>query len=407
MNITAKNSLTLKDSIRLGGPIGLAYLSMVVLGIADNLRGPLFLDILKGFSLDHSRGSLFFSIASFMVLPGGYLAGFLLKKLSLINALRCSLGLMTFSIIGFAISKSFAVLLIFVPLFGMALAMQGVVQNVTVLRVAKAETMQRSQSRLHSIYGFASLLAPLLVILVYRYSENWQSVFAVACVFAVAALLSSFFFSTSTSKSESQGPFEVKIDSTQSVKLDPVQKRRARIASGYFGLMMAIYVNVEVIIFTHITEFARQGASLDLETSNLLTTLVFAALFAGRLLFSFWQPPIRLISQMNLCLISAILSMIFGILVSPWFFVISAFSVAPFYPMGITAAGYFFSSEAGTVTSHVVALSGITVVVMQTGVGLLTDRWGISWAMMLGPLFALISVVMMSQFSRIIGRRWP
>jgi fucose permease len=407
MNTRVTSSTPLKNFVLLGGPIGLAYLSMVVLGIADNVRGPLFLDILKSFSLDHSRGSLFFSIASLMVLPGGYFAGYLLKKVSLINALRCSLALMTFSILGFAISKSFAVLLIFVPLFGMALAMQGVVQNVTVLRVAKAETMQRSQSRLHSIYGFASLLAPLIVILVYRYSESWQSVFLVAGVFAVVALLSSFLFSSPNLSGELESSPGLEIKNKRTVSSSSAEVKKLKVAAGYFGLMMAIYVNVEVIIFTHITEFARQGASLSIETSNLLTTLVFAALFAGRLLFSFWQPPIRLISQMNLCLISAILSMVLGIFVSPWFFVISSFSVAPFYPMGITAAGYFFSSEAGTVTSHIVALSGITVVVMQTGVGLLTDHWGISCAMMLGPLFAVISVVMMSQFSRIIGRRWP
>jgi fucose permease len=380
------------------GPILIAYLSMLVLGVADNVRGPLFVDILKSFSLDHSRGSLFFSLGSAMVLPGGYLAGYLLKKVSLTRAMQISVLLMTSSLIGFAISRSFEVLLIFVPFFGLALAMQGVVQNVTVLKLAPHERMQKLQSGLHSMYGLASLVAPLLVILIMHYRSDWQSVFAVASVLGIVILLFSF-----SGKNGHPDPKESQVSGRKVANpqsLDPVGGERflGKKAAWYFGTMMAIYVTVENLLFTHISQFARESAHFDLQTANTLTTLFFAAVFFGRILFSFWQPERPLIQQMSLCLIGAIFTILGGAWISPWIFILAGLCVAPFYPMGMTAAGHYFKGEVGTVASHTVGLSGITVVIMQTLVGFISDLASLPWAMMVGCVFAVLTLAMLVGF---------
>ena len=370
------------------GPILIAFMAMLSLGIADNVRGPLFVDILQDFSLDHSQGSLFFSLASLMVLPGGYLAGYLLKRMSLSQAMSGAVLLMTASLIGFALSKSYFQLLLFVPFFGLALAMQGVIQNVTVLRLAPQEKMQQIQSGLHSMYGLASLLAPLSVTLVRIYRPDWQSVFLVAATFGILTLIVSLQQSRGTSV-KAEAPL-------LTLQETPLLRKQAFV----FGLMMAIYVNVEVLLFTHVAQFARENSNWSFADANSLATGFFAALFLGRLVFALIRPVGSLVFQMSLCLVAAGISIVLGAWLNPWCYVLSGLSVAPVYPMGMTVAGDYFKGSVAKVASHTVGISGLTVVLMQTLFGLLTDWRGLPWAMMLGPFFAAVAFLMLTRFSR-------
>ena len=71
-----------------------ACLSMFVLGMSDNIRGPLFPELLSVFNLTNAQGSVSFAVASAAALFGNILASQLLKKITLSRLLCISVFLM-------------------------------------------------------------------------------------------------------------------------------------------------------------------------------------------------------------------------------------------------------------------------------------------------------------------------
>ena len=94
------------------------YLSMFVLGMTDNIRGPLFSDLIHFFQLTNSQGSMTFAAASAAALFANMVSPSLFKKMNLANVLSLSILMMSVGSFLMGVSMQFSVYLLGAVLFG-------------------------------------------------------------------------------------------------------------------------------------------------------------------------------------------------------------------------------------------------------------------------------------------------
>jgi MFS transporter, FHS family, glucose/mannose:H+ symporter len=372
-------------------PIIMAYLSLLVLGLADNIRGPIFPELIQQFALSDSKAALFFSFTSTMTLVSGFLTQYLMNRIGQVRTLQFSLVILTFALLGIGLSENFLMVLFFAIFLGIGIGTMGVAQNVLVIMASPAEKLQQYQSGLHSMYGLASLLAPLVVYLNMKVSSHWQSSFISTAVVSFVCLVVTFLF-----------PFKISDNIVKAKEF--VAKKREQI---YFAFILAFYVAVELLVSTRIALYVRREFAYDLNQSSFITSAFFLFLLLGRLVFVFWHPPVSLRKQMTLSLCGTFVFCILGIALHPYFLALSGLAMAPFYPLTMTAASRLFSSSLNVVTSYCIAFSGITVVFMHMWVGWASDLAGLKIAFLLGPLFAVVALAMILLYPRFFNREIP
>lgn len=375
--------------------IWLSYASLFLLGLADNIRGPLFPEILSEFSLSNSEGSLFFALSSGTIIPAGYIGGILTQKMGRLFTLRLSLVILCAALCGIALAPSFQLILVAVIIFGFALGTLGVVQNIMVIESAPPQSLQRWQSGLHSMYGLASLLAPLIVVFLFHIQPQWRNSFYFAAIIGVGLFLVTLFIR----------------DRGINFSLDekPIQghQQTSKKQLLYFSCILGFYVACEILVGTRVAQLCRQLFHFDFSESANVNSLFFVMLFLGRVLFIFWQPNARLKTQLLISLASATICTLLGLFFSPYFLVGTGLAMAPFYPMMMTLAGRLFPIDLHFVTSFGVALSGVTVMLAQLIVGRFSDLFGLRYALLIGPLFSLIALLQIIQYKKIFNRDLP
>ena len=109
-----------------------ACMSMFVLGISDNIRGPLFPELLQHFSLTNSQGSLSFAFASTAAFFGNTLGAYSLKRIQLDRLLAASVFLMGCGLFAMGMAPSFAVYLLGAIIYGFSIGATGVTQNLLI-----------------------------------------------------------------------------------------------------------------------------------------------------------------------------------------------------------------------------------------------------------------------------------
>ncbi|MFN7454488.1 MAG: MFS transporter [Pseudobdellovibrionaceae bacterium] len=367
----------------------LAYVSLFILGLGDNVRGPLFPEILKSFGISSSTGSLFFVVASMMGTVSGFVAAPAFDRVGTLNTLR--LGLLAFGLglLGFAIAPSFEFLLLGSFLFGIGLGFMGVVQNFYVIAAAPPERTQQLQSGLHSMYGMASFAAPAMVGVVSALHWDWKISYWVVVVLCFLVLAGTYWPGKELPKPQ---------------KLLDGQSKTSRRELLFWNSALACYVLFEIMVGTRMAQFMREAHGMNLEMSSFWTTAFFAFLLSGRVLFVFWKPKARIRTQLFLSLGGATLLMTVGLLIHPVALVLSGLAMSPFYPLAMTAAGRLFKDELHIATSYAITVVGVFVVLMHFLVGALTDQFGIQGALLIGPVFGVIAILLLFSYPRIFKK---
>ena len=95
-----------------------ACMSMFVLGLSDNIRGPLFPELLTYFNLTNSQGSLSFAFASTAAFFGNALGAYSLKRIHLDRLLALAVFLMGCGLFAMGMAPTFRVYLVGAIIFG-------------------------------------------------------------------------------------------------------------------------------------------------------------------------------------------------------------------------------------------------------------------------------------------------
>jgi len=370
--------------------IALAYSSLFLLGLSDNLRGPLFPEVLADLHLSDSRGSLLWAMASFFGIVGSAWTGWFSKRYGMLSVLQVALLLMSLGQFAMGASQSYAWALVSCFIFGFSLGILGVVQNLLVLQSGPPELLPQLQSGLHSNYALSSLLAPVFLSLIHYFHPSWRAGYLGGGTLAAIGFLVVCFVpadrlqTTATSASKvSEG------------KDDKGIRRQAV----YVGLILALYVLTEIMISSRLALFLRREMSLTFDQTNLATTAFFIFMFIGRFALVFWRPRVKVRIQLILSLIFTLGLSIGGLCYSPLLLIPTGLTMAPFFPLAMAYLQERLPNNLSYAMTIAMSLVGLFVVSMHILVGLFSDSLGITMALALGPV-ALIACLVLLLFDR-------
>jgi fucose permease len=365
------------------------------LGLSDNIRGPLYPEILNRFPVSNTQGSLFFALSSTASFVGGLLSHSFEKRWGLMRTLRGSVLVMLLSQLLLSLAPHFLFLLSASMVFGSSLGVLGVVTNVLVVRSQEpGPRRNKILAGLHSVYAGASLLAPVVVSAIASLNLSfpvWRAGFLFTSFFGLIVLIFTF----------RKQDFSLQAESTQvEIKTSSLEKS----AQIFYAVMVASYVLSEVLIGSRIALYMRRESDASLLQSSWYAAGFFICLFVGRLLFTVWSPEIALKSQLSLSLLLSITCLCVGIYFHPAAFALAGFCMGPFYPMMMVSAGHLFPQAVSQALGWAVAMGSVFVVGMHFGVGFVTDHWGLKTAFYLGPAFCALSLGMLFFYEKIFRR---
>lgn len=378
---------------RLHPNIIFSYLTLCFLGLTDNLRGPIYPEILRKFQVSSSFGAWYFATSSIFSFGSAAMVPKIVSHLGYKKTLQLAVLVMTFSQIISAFAGSFAQFLISAGTLGFSIGLMGVLQNVLVMVASTAENRSRVSGGLHANYAGASLLAPIFVSFVSSWGFSFQGSFYFSSLIGVGILLAL------NRVDEFEGP-------QKHVQSESEKPKVFSLPEVYFAVILSSYVISEIIISSRLSQYAREALGWNLQNSSRLVLIFFIGLFSSRLLMSLIQLRIAARHLLTLCLMMSIFATALGVYVHPYFFVLVGFVMGPAYPISITVLHDYFSQNLESATTAAVVGSGLFVVMMHLGAGSITDRFGVTEALWMGPIFATIALVLHVSYPLFFGQPW-
>lgn len=366
----------------------ISYTSLFVFGLSDNIRGPLFPEILKEFNVSDSMGSLMFALSSLSGFMASHFARHILRIFDRRSILQGACLGMTIALIGLSLAPNFYVFLALSVLFGVTSGIIGLIPNVLVPLGSPPEKKQQLLSGLHAMYGVASLLAPMLVAAVSLLAGNWRHTFALVAI----APLSLFFYSFHKSHhSHHEKP-------KKSIEEHKASKKKNFKAQIFLAFMVSFAVAAEVMISSRLALYMRRVWDYNLEMSSLYVTYFFIALLLGRLLFTGVKFNRSIRFQLSVCLFLTACCLGLGLLVHPLFLAVAGFSIAPFYPLAIALISSEFPHDLDTAVSYMMATDSMMLALMHVLIGKLSDSYGIHHAIFAGIFFLCLSFILVNTY---------
>ncbi len=364
----------------------ISYAALFVFGITDNIRGPLFPEILKSFNVSDSMGSLMFALGSLSGFFASRFARELLYKFNRKVILQYACLGLTFSIIGLSQANHFYLFLFFSVSFGVSSGIIGLIPNILVPIGASPEKKQQLLSGLHSMYGIASLLAPLFVAAINSFSGEWRTTYLLSAVFPFILFLYCFH--------GSHDPHHEKPIPKSEAKKNPSQKNF--LPQLGMALILSFTVAAEVLISSRLALYTRRELNYSLDESSYYVTFFFIALLLGRLLFTLVKFRTSLFWQIFTCQFLTVICIALGLNFHVEFLALSGFFVAPVYPLMIALISAEFPKDLDSAISTMMATDSTMLAVMHLTVGKLTDLFGIHLAFNSALIFLSLSMTALS-----------
>ncbi|KYG67306.1 hypothetical protein AZI86_09930 [Bdellovibrio bacteriovorus] len=372
----------------------ISYASLLVYGLSDNIRGPLFPEIMKHFAVSDSMGSLIFALGNISGLISSYACRHLLRRYDRLTVLRGGAIGLIFSLLGLAIAPYFWVFLIFAFTFGLSQGVIGLIPNVLVSLGSSAHRKQQMLSGLHTMYGVASLMAPLLAAGVELVAGNWRWTFAVAMLAPISLLAYSFHGSHKNLHTRSTfTPEEHKAHKAKNFK-----------PQIFLALMLSFAVATELMLSSRLALYMQRVWNYDMETSSLYVSYFFIFMMLGRGLFTLvhFRQSARFL--LTTSIVSTGAAILLGVYIHPLFLAFGGFTIAPFYPLSISWISSEFPQDLDTVVSYMMATDSLMLIVMHLAIGKVTDLIGIQNAILSGLGFVVLSFVMINSYRFIFHR---
>ena len=372
---------------------------MFALGLADNIRGPLFPELINFFGLSNSVGSLSFAFASGAALVGTMLSTLILSKIHLDKLLGYSILIMGLGLLLIGLAPDFKIFILGTIVFGFALGTTAVAQNLIITENVEAHKKTKALSALHSLYGFSSLLAPYLAAhsapFFLKFTPQGSLLTDWRSAYFVTAVLCFLMFLVLTSTSATPDFDYTKPEKSNSAK--GVNFKAVALMAGFF----ASYVGAEILVSTRLALYMRTYFGMNLEQSSQYVTYFFVFLLAGRLLFAVKSLKAHVKLQMNVCLVLSLALLILGMWVHPFFLAVVGLAMAPFYPLAVAYISDITGIYKRKYLTTVMSVQGVFVISMHIGVGYMTDTLGLFSAFGVGIFLLLLSLICLNTHPKI------
>lgn len=373
-----------------GRAIFIAYICMVLFGFADNVRGPLYPELIAYFGLTNAVGAWFFAAASIASVGGALFARRAIETRGYRWAFLAFLGAIAVGLAGVSLAPVFLGVVASAVLLGVGFGGLGVSQNAIVSSAASEHQILRYQAGLHSLYGLSSLLAPLFAAFVFSFLPHWRVPFGLLAGATLILWLQVYRGSELARHPSAVVPIPPR---------DPA--RREQLPEIFFwAFTLSLYVAVEILVTTRLVQYLRETQQFEFTRASVGLSIFFLSLFASRALFVFLPVEGSLLARMLGCLSATGLLLVLGLSKftsgwgGAWLLSLSGFTMGPFYPMSMTWLSRRFKADLETTVAACLAFSGAVVLLMHGSVGMLTDRFGIAAAFWLGPALLLVAIVL-------------
>ncbi|NLI25374.1 MAG: sugar MFS transporter [Bacteroidales bacterium] len=243
--------------------------------------------------------------------------------------------------------------------------------NPLLLDYSSDETKAANLSLSQFIKAIASMLGPVIVAGLAKYTGNWRLVFP---LYAVISFLSAFWL------------YSIKIEESRPEKEPASLKTVVQILKNPFVLIMVLsiffQVGFDVSMNSNIANYLKTRYSISLETASLGISIYFASLMAGRLLGSIL---LRKVNTKIFLITSTLVTPagLLGILASPtlrftWILIfITGLGFSNIFPL-------VFALTVERKPAYANEISGLVILAVSGGAvippiaGILTEKYGVT-----------------------------
>ncbi|HNS31231.1 MAG: MFS transporter [Bacteroidales bacterium] len=243
--------------------------------------------------------------------------------------------------------------------------------NPLLLDTSSDENKAANLSLSQFIKAISSMLGPIIVAALARYTGNWRLVFP---IYAAISFLSAFWL------------YSVKIVEVKPDKEPATLKTVFSLFKNPFivTMILAIFfiVGFDVSINSNIANFLKSKYAISLETASLGISVYFASLMAGRFLGAILLRKVSSKTFLNASVVLTVLGLV-GILLSPvlgvtWVLIfITGFGFSNIFPL-IFALTIERKPEYANEISGLIIFAVCGGAVIPPIVGILTDALGVS-----------------------------
>lgn len=361
-----------------------SFISMFLLGFGDNLRGPIFPEIIKDFHLSDTEASWYFALSSLMAFFGSYWIRKYKTTYHLSHFLNLGVLFIGLAFLFKGITLYTPVLMVGVIFFGLSMGLLGVCQNNLTVYATNDSNRSKTLSFLHSMYGLSALLSPMYIAVLSPIP--WQKIVVYFSFIPILFFIFNYF----------------KIEKNKELFLKQVIHDQEdhtvtslNLKDKMICFVISFYVLTEIMLGSRLALFMRRYFDFTLEQSSLVVTALFVFLLLGRLFYSLRPPKIAIKVQLLGSLVLSFALIMLGVFVHPYFFVVTGFTMAPFYPMAISFISELNPKYASKIVTMTIAIQAIFIVSMHLIVGKLTDLYDLKIAFMVGPLCLIIAFVLL------------
>lgn len=348
--------------------------------------------------MENSRGVIYSSFIDFYNLKSGHLLFTISSLFSLIATLFSNLwltkkGVFTLTKLAFSILSICSFLFYFIisyelsinyfytvnAFYGLAIGALSITLNSLVSENASLENSSRLLSGLHSMYGLASLIAPIFVYQLFSLNSSIEKIFLIQAIFSVMILFV-FLFVENKEENKDKSLLSFKYKKAELKLFFPI------------GLCIGLYVSSEVLISSRMSIFLIHKLSFSKEKAALYVSCFFLFLFLGRLVFSFIKIRMSKISMLKISMIFSLVFIILGIWFHPFFLCVSAFSMSYFFPYYMSYIGDHFKEVEKDLFSKSMNFVGLLLFITHWTYGIISEKYSDNWGIFISVIFLSISL---------------
>lgn len=363
-------------------PVVFAYLCLFCLGFLDNSRGPLYPTILKYFSISSNIGSFFFSSSALAAFFMAFMASKLIQRFSLYRPSQ--IGILFFSLAAFILSQlppsnlGLVLLIVSSFLLGLGTGVHSVTLNLIINQNTPLSFRRRVFAGLHSMYGVASFIAPLLMATAFRQGLDWKSYFLIiGLVYLLFFIISFILFPENENLSDAKTQVYSKVET----------------AIWPMAIMFSCYVCSEVVLSSRLVFYLTSVHGFTNTQAGGYLSWFFSLLLLGRLSFAFFPIPFKSLNLLKVSAVSSLVLLIIGILYKPFLLPVVGLSMSYFFPCAMdVVADYFKRDEIDQGFSKVMIAVGGALVLFHVAFGQVSSFLGVHTSIWIIP--ALLSVVL-------------
>ncbi|MDE4542757.1 MFS transporter [Thermoanaerobacterium sp. R66] len=363
----------------------LNYLLMLLIGLVDNIKGPVLSPIKSFYNVDYTYIGLLLFIGSLGFIIASFVGGMIVNRYGSKMALSLGLVFIIIGILGYFASPIFFVFLIFFFCMNFGIGMLEIGINATAA-VAFLVNQAIMMNLLHFFYGLGATISPNAAGRLVALKYSWQSIYLFGGIIAFLMLIVVLF---------TRFPGTVKYVGSGKVKYLDVLKDRHVIL---FSVMLGFYIASEVGIGNWAVTYLKGSYGMNSVKSSMYLSLFFAAFTIGRLLGGFVVEKIGYIKSIfifaSLAASFVTLSMVsqdLSILLS-----MAGLFYSIIYPTTMALAMKSFKENTGVVISVIVTVSSSINMVANFIIGKLSDLFGVFVGFSFIVVFMVLVIVMLN-----------